>query len=91
MPMLLDRPIKREVTIAGEPYTLTLGPESVTIVRKGRRKGQCVTWASLVEGTPQLRLDLARSIEAVQAEMRPVKKAAGLSGGVNPVRRRASR
>lgn len=91
MPMLLDRPIKREVSIAGEPHTLTLGPDSVTIVRKGRRKGVCVTWASLVEGTPQLRLDLARSIEAVQAELRPVKKAAGSNGGITAGRRRASR
>ena len=56
MTVPLDKPIKRQVEIDGKPYTLTLGPESVTIVRKGARKGPCVTWASLLEGTPQLRM-----------------------------------
>ena len=77
MTVALDKPIKRQVEIDGKSYTLTLGPESVTIVRKGARKGPCVTWASLLEGTPQLRNALARSIDAVAAERgRPVKKAA---------------
>lgn len=64
----LDTPIKREVTIGGELYTLTLGPESVDIVRKGSRKGVHVTWASLLEGSPQLQRDLLRSIQAMQQD-----------------------
>ena len=86
MPALLDTPIKREVRIEGQPYTLTLDGDGVTVVRKGARKGFRVTWASLVEGDPQRQLDLMRSLEAVQsqgaaapeprapAEVRPVKK-----------------
>jgi len=74
MTVILDKPIKRQVEIDGKAYTLTLGPESVTIVRKGARKGPCVTWASLLEGTPQLRHALVRSIEAMAAERRPAKK-----------------
>jgi len=74
MTVILDKPIKRQVEIDGKAYTLTLGPESVTIVRKGARKGPCVTWASLLEGTPQLRHALVRSIEAMAGERRPAKK-----------------
>ena len=68
MGAILDAPIKRQVTIAGSTYTLTIGPENVTIVRKGARKGVCVTWESLLEGTPQLRLALTRSIEAMRSK-----------------------
>jgi hypothetical protein len=71
MTVPLDKPIKRQVEIDGKPYTLTLGPESVTIVRKGARKGPCVTWASLLEGTPQLRHALVKSIEAAAMENPP--------------------
>ena len=86
MPALLDTPIKREVRIEDQPYTLTLDGDGVTVVRKGARKGFTVTWASLVEGDPQRQLDLMRSLEAVQpqgaaapaapapAAPRPVKK-----------------
>ena len=66
MPAPLDKPIRREVRIEGNPYTLTLDADGVTVVRKGGRKGFTVTWASLVEGDPQRQLDLMRSLEAVQ-------------------------
>ena len=68
MPALLDTPIKREVRIEDQPYTLTLDGDGVTVVRKGARKGFTVTWASLVEGDPQRQLDLMRSLEAVQSQ-----------------------
>ena len=80
MAAALDKPIKREVLIEGEPYTLTLDADGVTLVRKRARKGFTVTWASLVEGNPQRQLDLLRSLEAMQGRRpapqgrRPVKK-----------------
>lgn len=84
MSVPLDKPIKRQVEITGEPYTLTLDADGVTIVRKGARKGFSVTWASLVEGSPQMQLDLLRSLRATQRpeavkpeeDRRPVKKRA---------------
>lgn len=71
MAAILDKQIKREVQIEGVAYTLKLDGEGVTVVRKGARKGFTVTWASLVEGSPQRQLDLIRSLEAAQAR-RPV-------------------
>jgi len=35
----LNEPIKREVELDGQLYTLTLGPEGVHIAPKGKRKG----------------------------------------------------
>lgn len=79
MTVVLDKPIRRQVDIDGKPYTLTLGPESVMIVRKGARKGPSVTWASLVDGTTQLQHALAQSIGVVAGERRPVKKGSARS------------
>lgn len=35
----LDKPLRREVQIGDESYTLTLDPEGLKLVRKGHRKG----------------------------------------------------
>ncbi len=86
MPTALDKPIRREVLIEGEPYTLTLDAEGVTVTRKGARKGVSVTWASLVEGDPQRQLDLLRSLEAVQSDALRADP-----GPARPVKKRASR
>lgn len=81
----LDKPIRREVSIEGNPYTLTLDGDGVTVVKKGGRKGFTVTWASLVEGDPQRQLDLLRSVEAVQ------RRNAGESRPSHPARLQPAR
>jgi len=35
----LQRPFKRELDVNGEKYTLTLDPDGLKLVAKGRRKG----------------------------------------------------
>lgn len=76
MAAILDKQIKREVQIEGVAYTLRLDGEGVTVVRKGARKGFTVTWASLVEGSPQRQLDLIRSLEAVRPPRSPTPEPA---------------
>jgi hypothetical protein len=49
MPLPLDKDLKREVTIGGVPYTVTLSPLGVKLVRKGHRKGRAVSWRRLLE------------------------------------------
>ena len=46
----LDSPLKRELTVLGKPYTLTLSPAGLNLVPKGRRKGYELAWADLVSG-----------------------------------------
>ena len=48
MPTKLDKTIKRELEIEGKPYTISISPEGIKIAPKGARKGQEVSWASLV-------------------------------------------
>ena len=46
----LSAPLKRELDIAGEKYTLTVAPEGLRLVLKGKRKGVELAWQSLVNG-----------------------------------------
>jgi ribosomal protein S5 len=53
MALPLERTLKREVVIDGAPYTVTLSPLGVKLVRKGFRKGRAVSWrALLAQGVP---------------------------------------
>jgi hypothetical protein len=40
----LDKPIKRELDIEGTTYTVTISPEGIQVVQKGKRKGVAVSW-----------------------------------------------
>lgn len=61
----LDKPIKRELDIEGTTYTVTISPEGVTVVRKGKRKGVSVSWTSFVNGDAELAAELRASLEAL--------------------------
>jgi hypothetical protein len=58
----LDKPLKREIQIAGKPYMLTITPEGLKLVPKGKRKGQELTWSSLVSGDAALAVALNASL-----------------------------
>jgi len=58
----LDRPLKREVDVAGKPFMLTLSPEGLKLVPKGRRKGLELSWTSLVSGEAALATALNASL-----------------------------
>ena len=59
----LTTPLKREIEIDGEPYTLTIAPEGLRLVRKGRRKGQALEWRALVTGDAALAAALNASVD----------------------------
>ena len=60
----LDKPVRREVDIEGKPYMLTISPEGLKLVEKGRRKGQELTWKDLVSGQAALATALNASLES---------------------------
>jgi hypothetical protein len=64
----LDRPLKRELELDGQRYTITITPEGVKVTEKGKRKGQEITWRDIITGDAALRRDLSLSVEALQAE-----------------------
>lgn len=59
----LEKPVKRELEIDGEPYMLTISPEGLKLVPKGRRKGHELRWADLVSGDAALAAALNASLE----------------------------
>ena len=59
----LEKPLKRELDIGGEPFTLTITPQGLILTRKGKRKGQELSWQALVSGEAALAVALNASLE----------------------------
>ena len=60
----LEAPLKREIDIDGTPYTLTVAPDAMSLVLKGRRKGLELKWQDLVSGDAALTTALNASLTA---------------------------
>jgi hypothetical protein len=60
---LLDKPVRREVKIDDERYTLTIDPDGFKLVRKGCRKGVALRWQDLVNGDAALATALHASLQ----------------------------
>ncbi|HDS1075339.1 MULTISPECIES: hypothetical protein [Stenotrophomonas] len=58
----LDKPLRRELEIDGQPYTLTVDPDGLKLVEKGRRKGIALRWQDLVSGDAALATALQASL-----------------------------
>ena len=63
----LDKPLRRALEIEGHPYTLTVDPEGLKLVEKGRRKGLDLAWRDLVSGDAAL----ASALQASLVQLRP--------------------
>lgn len=44
----LDKSIKRELDHAGKAYTVTISPEGVKVVEKGKRNGIELSWNKII-------------------------------------------
>ena len=60
----LDHPIRRELKIGSELYTVAMSPEGVKIALKGRRKGREISWETLLSGDAELTQQLKMSVDA---------------------------
>ena len=58
----LDKPIRRELQIGEQLYTLTIAPDGLKLVEKGRRKGIELAWTALVSGDAGLAGALQASV-----------------------------
>ena len=58
----LDTPLKRELSVQGKPYTLTISPTGLNLAPKGRRKGYELAWMDLVSGDAALATALNASL-----------------------------
>lgn len=62
----LDKALKREITVDGRAYTVTIAPDGIKVVEKGRRKGHELSWQSIVSGDAKLMEDLQLSVDAMR-------------------------
>ncbi|RYD15486.1 MAG: hypothetical protein EOP90_08870 [Lysobacteraceae bacterium] len=59
----LDKPMRREVMVGEEAYTLTIDPSGLKLVQKGRRNGLVLEWQELVSGDAALATALQASLQ----------------------------
>ena len=60
----LDKSIKRELVHGDKTYTITIAPDGVKVVEKGKRNGPHVAWSSIINGDAALNEDLKISVDA---------------------------
>ena len=53
----LDKPIRREIDIEGEPFTVVITPQGVRLTRKRFRSGKVVSWKTILDGPRAPALD----------------------------------
>lgn len=70
----LDSPLRREVLIDGQPYTLTITPEGFKLVPKGKQIGHEIAWRSLVSGDAALATALNASLAKAPPPHSPVTR-----------------
>jgi hypothetical protein len=77
---ILDKTLKREVEIGSAHYTLTISPDGLKLVPKGKRNGVELKWLDLVSGQAALAVALNASLDRVGAvppsEPKPTSTAA---------------
>ena len=62
----LDKAIKRELPHGDKVYTITIAPEGVKVVEKGKRNGKELSWATIISGDAALNESLNMSVDATR-------------------------
>lgn len=73
----LEGPLRRALAIAGNPYVLTITPDGLTLVRKGKRKGYSLAWNAFVSGEAALATALNASLMVAPARSSAERRAPG--------------
>jgi len=64
----LEKALKREISIDGKPYMLTISPEGLKLVEKGHRKGPELLWKAFLSGEAGLAAALNASLDQAPDE-----------------------
>ena len=95
MTTVLEKTLKREVEIDDQQYTLTISPDGLKLVPKGRRNGVELQWRDLVSGQAALAVALNASLERLSPpparESKPAVQAPAETNAVRPERPRRER
>jgi hypothetical protein len=72
----LEGPLRRELSIEGSPYVLTITPTGFLLTQKGRRKGYEMDWRAFVSGETALATALTASLASAPPTRRRNETAA---------------
>ena len=70
----LKEPLNRELTIGKTAYRLTISPQGLKLVLKGKRNGLEIAWSDLVNGDAAMAVALRASLTMPSAVTRPAMK-----------------
>jgi hypothetical protein len=73
MPTVLDKTLKRELTVKGNPFVLTISPQGFKLIPKGKRKGHEILWSEFVSGEAAMATALNASLKFSAENERPAK------------------
>ena len=86
----LEGPLKRALTLGGDPYVLTVTPEGLTLVPKGKRKGYSLAWDAFISGEAALATALNASLMATAPNSGTSKPApSAVASGKRPPAKRS--
>ena len=69
---VLDKELKRQVTVDGVDYTVAVGPEGIRLIGKGRRKSEVeLRWRDLLSGEAAMAVALNASLTTRQTATKP--------------------
>ena len=84
----LEKALKREIDIGGQAFIVTITPEALTLVGKGRRKGVEMRWEEMISGEAALTRALQASIVDPGVRLEPTAKNAKAPPKLKPRKRR---
>ena len=64
----LDKAIKRELVHGDKTYTITIAPDGLKVVEKGKRNGRELSWSSIIVGDATLSEHVKSSADAGRAD-----------------------
>ena len=76
MATVLEKTLKRQLSIGGRAYVLAISPDGLKLTLKGRRKGLTLEWDALVSGDAALAVALNASLGSFGAQPTEGRQAA---------------
>lgn len=62
MTTTLEKPLRREIDVEGQPYTVVMDAQGLKITRKAHRRGIELRWADLINGDAAVAAALNASV-----------------------------
>ena len=90
MATVLDKELKRQVTVDGVDYTVAVDPEGLRLTGKGKRKPEVeLRWRDLLSGDAAMAVALKASLGQQPAASRPEAEQASDRTGKGAAKKRA--